>query len=221
MDGFLDSCEPEFSDFEDNNNPDLAYPVLRAEGSPLHAKTVIISAGPETLSVSHLIGPDTVTSMIYLDSRSEKAVGRIHLLADQTVLITLGAPQLFSLHDLVDKYDKLIVLTSMNSTSQNGVYVVGIDNTVKVDSNLSQLPCGLTGMAAHFLTESMIDGQNKCTVIVNVHTSIRVELDGLIDMWQAISRSGLVNDSQPQSEQTIISEFKKKYPVNRKFPLYS
>jgi hypothetical protein len=219
MDAFLDSIEPDFSDDEEEGEVVAEISILDLSGkSKPSVKTVIVASGAESVSVSHLVSVNTPTLPIYYKKTSTK-VGDLYIVGQEGLLI-LSKPILFDPKDLFESYDQLVVLASVQD-KEDGIHIISSDpkitTAIKSTTDLSQ---GISGMPAHLLTDSMASGNTNCTIIVNVHTSIRVEVDGIVGLWEILLEHFLQNNQDTTSKK-ILADFKKKYPVNRKFPLYS
>jgi hypothetical protein len=215
MNAFLDSIEPDFSDYEEEGEISVEFPKLKVIGiDGRSVRVVIVASGPESVAISHVITSETMSFPIH-DTKTCSRVGDVYMIGEDALVILLK-PLLFDPSDMFDSFHKLIVLTSINDKT-DGLHVISNDHSISIKSTTTPSH-GISGMPAHLLTDSIVSGRSNCTVLVNVHTSMRVEVDGIVGLWNALCTEFINNDT---TQLRIVNEYKKKYPVNRKFPLYS
>lgn len=206
MDQFLDTIELSISDEEHWDQDMKFFTTVTVSGEIRRVSAAVIATFPDSVALSPFIRDRPKSTILDGDA----VIGDV-VYTDTHAFLLLRKDVRFNLAQVV-LADSVVVLISARS---------GIDHlsalSERFPTNIQQKQLAIGGVAADQLTQSMI--QNKsCLVLVNEHTSISVELDGLVALAQELTHVlGLPN---PDVE-SLTKEFKRQVPINKKFPLYT
>ena len=206
LDNFLESIDAPFSDDEDS------FPVasMKPEVALIHSKcsvsTVVVAVAPSSAAISGLVDPVHPVAHI---SVASKQIGTAFV-TDSVGYVSIDANMSFEIASIFVNYNRVIVLHSQQGPSDNILCLsTGVLPAKELDSPV-------TGLPARIMTRCIIDGV-ECTILVNQHRSIRVELVGLFDMHASLSAC---LNCKPNTE-SVKTAFKRLVPINTKVPLYT
>jgi hypothetical protein len=212
MDAFLDSVEPDFSDSECEPSLDTQYVKLQSIAPKRSVRNLFISAKPESLIIDCILSQLSVE--VFRITHAKDTCGSIAYVGDDAFVILDSPLFRFSVSDIVESYDHLVLLGSQIYRKD----VCAILSTVP-DLRSSPRDFVVDGLQAFLLTEAIKIGA-KGSVIMNLHSSIRVEFDSLWALWEKLHECFL--QDLPKLEPVGFAQtFRRACPINTKVPLYS
>lgn len=206
MDHFLDSIEPSISDEENWDQNMQFFPTVTVSGEIRKVTTAVIATFPESIALSPLIQDRPKSTILNGDA----VIGDV-VYTDAHAFLLLREDARFNLAQVVDA-DSVVVISSARSGND---HVSALSE--RFSTHIPKTQLAIEGVAADQLTQSMIQSKS-CMVLVNEHTSIRVELDGLFALAQGLAH--VLGLPQPDVE-SVTKEFKRQVPINKKVPLYT
>ena len=196
------SSDDEICDFES-----LQYSV---ECGKRKVSTLVVAYGISAIAISHL---SNSSASIIKEVKSGKTVGGAFV-SENIGFIVLQDDCRLDVSQIFD-FEKAIALDSRQSRLNQLVDIRTSDWILSGTGH--QLQSGINGVGADVLTQCMISNI-PCLVVVNEHASIRVELDGIYNLWSFVRDTLSMKNF---NEEIIKQEFRKSVPVNRKVPLYT
>ena len=213
MDSFLDSYEPDFSDSESNMQSKRRYLEIKSSAPKRVVNRVVVAVRPESILVEELqilIGAPWFS----VECSNGSSVGSMFYFEDDLILCVEDPSVRFSVMNLVDDFKHIVVIGSQMYRDNKCI-------TLSTDPNQTTAPHDLAvdGIQGFLLTEA-IKARKQGSVILNLHRSIRVELDGLWMLWETLTASAL--SGFPKMDLTGVADrFRRVCPLNKKVPLYS
>jgi hypothetical protein len=212
MDHFLDSVEPDFSDSEYDLRPQNRLVKLDSTSPKRSVSRVIVASHPDSIVLDEILVQTGAPSSPITSASGP--VGTLYYVGNDAVISFNNSVTRFALCDLIDDYTHLVVLASQ-------MYRTNMCAILSTDAKLTTAPRDLAidSMAAFLLTEAIKSGK-QASAVVNLHTSIRAEFDGLWNLWETISHTIL--QGWPRIDPRVVANrFRKECPLNKKIPLYS
>ena len=209
LDNFLDSVDVFSSDDEIVEQPDFHVKVSISTDR-LFAETTVVAARPSSITFSYLFDSDEGIPIIC--NATKAVIGRVVLFRGIAFVSVNRQQTRFNVSDIVET-SRIIVLHSQQSRSNS---IIMFTSSSLSPGNRPIPTFG--GLAADQYTQCLIRGL-ECTVIINEHTSIQADLDGIMSQWHALSK--LVPEIADYSEDRVKQEFKRVFPINKKVPLYT
>jgi hypothetical protein len=212
MDTFLDSVQPDFSDSECESVPQNTYVKLQSLAPSRSVRHLFLSVKPESFLFDCIISQLPVE--VFRITQENVTCGSIAYVGDDAFVI-LDCPLIrFAVTDIVESCEHLVCLGSQ-------IYRKDMCATLSTVPELNSSPRDIVvgGLHAFLLTEAIKMG-TKASVIMNFHSSIRVEFDGLWALWERMHEYFL-QDLLKLEPSRLAETFRKVCPINKKVPLYS
>ena len=213
MDSFLDSMEPEFSCSEFDGPAKNRYVTIQSSAPTKEVNRLVVACRPESILLEEMCEFVHATSHP-VTCTDGSLVGSMFYFGEDAILI-LDDPSLrFSIADIVHDFQRIIVLSSQ-------MYRVNSCVVLSTDANQTTAPRDIVveSIQAFLLTEA-IKINKQASAIINLHTSIRVEFDGLWRLWETLS-SSVLGGFPKVNPADVANRFRRACPLNKKVPLYS
>ena len=208
MTAYLNSIQPDLSDSDSDQLDESRFLKIRMTGVMRKVSQLVFCTKPESAVISALLDQHSVGTEIIPD------IGSISYIGNSAFVLLESTKYRFAISDLVESYEHLIVLTSKHGRSD----ICSVMST-NPKFNCAKRGLSLEGLPAFLVTDALKDGK-QATALINVHSSIRVEFDGLWALWESLIK--ISSSDLPELDMSKTADrFRRDSPLNTKIPLYS
>jgi hypothetical protein len=211
IENYIDSLIPSISDDEDEITviPSIPTASVLDPFGPVY--TLVVASKPSSCAFAHLY-PAEVRSI----TTNGRPIGYAFTVNNDGFIVVENDMKV-NLGIIFESFKRVIVLTSRQGPHDGLMFMSSTPRPVA--EGTTSLKTAVTGIAARIFTECSSQGI-ECSVVVNEHRPIRVELDGIVGLAQVLGKIiGIPVDPRALAE--ISTNFRKVVPINSRVPLYT
>ena len=211
IESYIDSLIPSISDDEEELSMSPSIPTASIFEPFGPVDILVVACKPSSCAFAHL-APADVRSI----TANERPIGHAFTV-NNNGFIVLEKDTKVDLSKIFDSFNQAIVLTSRQGPCDGLMFMSSSPRSVP--DGTSALNSAVTGIAALIFTDCASQGI-ECSVVVNEHRSIRVELDGVMGLAHVLGK--LIDiPVDPRAITEISTNFRKLVPINARVPLYT